>query len=264
MYLPPPRPACGGSLPSSSQRRRRRRNARAANPADHFLTCSTVFTSAVSPENTHERTGSPSRVTASPTTICGASSRPFFAWPRLRSAGERLALQDPRPPHRPRSAARWCRRRSGPRRRSSGPPSRSRRTSPHWPCSPRGSPWHGRGAGGPVAQALGRKTSSRSHCSQQYSLEYGSSARLATIANSARSNGWSCRPPSRTGRAPCRCPAPPDVFEHVDAAVWPTSRMRCRPLGGRAVRSILAHPQDARRQPAQGFSPSTWSARPKL
>ena len=32
------------------------------------------------------RTGKPSRVTASPMTICGASPRPFFDSPRLRGA----------------------------------------------------------------------------------------------------------------------------------------------------------------------------------
>ena len=45
-----------------------------------------MVTSTVLPGKTQWRTGKPSRVTASPTTTCGASSRPFFDFPRLRSA----------------------------------------------------------------------------------------------------------------------------------------------------------------------------------
>ena len=63
-------------------------------PRKSAFTFSTVVTSLVLPENTQERTGRPSRVTASPTTICGASPRPFFEWPRLRSGSYFLPKRD--------------------------------------------------------------------------------------------------------------------------------------------------------------------------
>ena len=50
------------------------------------LTFATVVTSTVLPGNTQCRTGKPSRVTASPTITCGTSPRPFFDFPRFRTA----------------------------------------------------------------------------------------------------------------------------------------------------------------------------------
>lgn len=50
------------------------------------MTCSTVVTSTVLPGKIQCRTGSPSRVTARPTTICAASLRPFFECPRFLGA----------------------------------------------------------------------------------------------------------------------------------------------------------------------------------
>ena len=85
MYLPPPGDRVWRLLsefiPASPTKTQR--------PSFHHfrsaLTFSTVVTSVVLPVNTHDRTGRPSRVTAMPMTICGASVRPFFECPRLRS-----------------------------------------------------------------------------------------------------------------------------------------------------------------------------------
>ena len=86
MYLPPPsasvrRWSCEFMPASPTKTHRPGRH-----PRRSSFTLATVVMSFVSPENTHERTGSPSRVTARPTTICGASPRPFFECPRLRNA----------------------------------------------------------------------------------------------------------------------------------------------------------------------------------
>ena len=77
-YLPPPRPSAlklaAETMPASPTNRQRVE----LPVAQVALTCATVVTSTVLPGNTQCRTGKPSRVTARPTTICGASPRPFF------------------------------------------------------------------------------------------------------------------------------------------------------------------------------------------
>ena len=56
-------------------------------PRRSAFTWATVVTSTVFPGKIQQRTGKPSRVTASPMTSWGTSLRPFLAWPYRRWAG---------------------------------------------------------------------------------------------------------------------------------------------------------------------------------
>jgi len=87
MYFPPPwanaRRFASDTIPASPTNTLRA----SFHPRRSAFTWATISTSTVSPRNTQERTGKPSRVIASPTTTCGTSLRLFFAFPRCRSAG---------------------------------------------------------------------------------------------------------------------------------------------------------------------------------
>src|SRR4051812_31523789 len=85
-YLPPPAAKAlkfaAETMPASPTNRRRV----SCQSRRSRLARATVVTSTVLPGNTQCRTGKPSRVTAKPTTICGASLRPFLDSPCLRGA----------------------------------------------------------------------------------------------------------------------------------------------------------------------------------
>ena len=91
-YLPPPAAKAlkfaAKTMPASPTNRQRVscRSRKSRKSRKSRLTCATVLTSTVLPGKTQWHTGKPSRVTASPTTICGASLRPFLDLPCLRGA----------------------------------------------------------------------------------------------------------------------------------------------------------------------------------
>ena len=90
MYLPPPRARVSRfafeTMPASPTNTQRLN----CQPLSSSFTLATAVTSTVLPGKIQCRTGKPSRVTASPITICGTSLRPFLVCPCLRRAWEVL------------------------------------------------------------------------------------------------------------------------------------------------------------------------------